>query len=336
MRFLPLALVLPLVLPLTCAAQVPLIGTLDLYGVRKVSESRIRQTLGVKPGDPLPPSKGDTEERLDAIPGVVESHLEAVCCDEGKVILYVGIEERGAAHFDIRDNPDGEMRLPEEVASAYSQFQVALEAAVRRGSTAEDLTQGHSLMADPDARAIQAKFPDLAKEHLAALRDVLRNSGDEEQRAIAATVIGYAPRKADVMNDLQYALKDADSVVRANAARSLTAFAILGRLDAAQNLRVQPTWFIEMLNSLSWTDRTRALAILQVLTDVPDASTLEQLRDRAMPALTEMARWKTLAHALPAYLLLGRIAGLADVEVQSAWSKGDRESVITSAIKKKK
>jgi len=104
MRFLPLALVLPLVLPLTCAAQVPLIGTLDLYGVRKVSESRIRQTLGVKPGDPLPPSKGDTEERLDAIPGVVESHLEAVCCDQGKVILYVGIEERGAAHFDIRDN----------------------------------------------------------------------------------------------------------------------------------------------------------------------------------------------------------------------------------------
>jgi len=191
-------------------------------------------------------------------------------------------------------------------------------------------------MADPDARAIQAKFPDLAKEHLAALRDVLRNSGDEEQRAIAATVIGYAPRKADVMNDLQYALKDADSVVRANAARSLTAFAILGRLDAAQNLRVQPTWFIEMLNSLSWTDRTRALAILQVLTDVPDASTLEQLRDRALPALTEMARWKPLAHALPAYLLLGRIAGLADVEVQSAWSKGDRESVITSAIKKKK
>ena len=118
MRFLPLALVLPLVLPLTCAAQVPLIGTLDLYGVRKVSESRIRQTLGVKPGDPLPPSKGDTEERLDAIPGVVESHLEAVCCDQGKVILYVGIEERGAAHFDIRDNPDGEMRLPEEVAAS--------------------------------------------------------------------------------------------------------------------------------------------------------------------------------------------------------------------------
>jgi hypothetical protein len=57
----------------------PVIGTLDFYGLRKVTEAKVRQALGVREGDPLPSSKGDVEERLDAIPGVVESHLEAVC-----------------------------------------------------------------------------------------------------------------------------------------------------------------------------------------------------------------------------------------------------------------
>jgi hypothetical protein len=49
-----------------------------------------------------------------------------------------------------------------------------------------------------------------------------------------------------------------------------------------------------------------------------------------------MARWKTLAHALPPYLLLGRVAGLPEDQVQAAWSRGDREWVITQATAKKK
>ena len=96
-------------------------------------------------------------------------------------------------------------------------------------------------------------------------------------------------------------------------------------------LTVSPTWFIEMLNSLSWSDRNRAVMALQILTDRPDPSTLEQIRDRALPSLIDMARWKTLAHALPPYLLLGRVAGLPEDQVQAAWSRGDREWVITQA-----
>ena len=55
-----------------------------------------------------------------------------------------------------------------------------------------------------------------------------------------------------------------------------------------------------MLNSLSWSDRERALTALEILTDTRDAQMLSQLRQRALPALAEMARWKTLEHALPA------------------------------------
>jgi hypothetical protein len=49
-----------------------------------------------------------------------------------------------------------------------------------------------------------------------------------------------------------------------------------------------------------------------------------------------MARWKTLSHALPPYLLLGRIAGLPEEEVHAAWTRGDREWVIAKAAAKKK
>jgi hypothetical protein len=321
-------------------AQAPRIGVIDFYGLHKVQESKIRQTLGAREGDFLPPSKGDVEEHLDNIPGVVESHLEAVCCDAGKMILYVGIEEKGALHFDLREPPDGEATLPADVITTYRRFLEAWQTALRAGQTAEDLTNGHPLSANPETREIQLQFPAIAKRYLGDLRHILRDSNDEEQRAIATYVIAYAPDKKDIVNDLQFTLKDADAGVRTNAARALKALAVLARLKPDSGVKVEPTWFIEMLNSLSWSDRNQALSVLQILTDQHDPSVLDQLRDRGLPALIEMARWKTLEHALPAYLLLGRVAGVPDDEVQQAWARGDRESIIAQATalatKKKK
>jgi hypothetical protein len=267
---------------------------------------------------------------------VVEAHLEAVCCDNGQTILYVGIEERGAPHFELRDPPDKEVSLPPEIVSTYNRFLEAAQAAARRGSTEEDLTHGHPLMADGSARAVQEMFPALADQHLAEIREVLRNSDDEVQRAMAAYVLVYASRKSDVVNDLQYALKDADAGVRNNAARSLLALSVLAKLNPSSDVRISPTWFIEMLNSLSWSDRNRALKALQTLTDSRDPLVLDQLRTRALDALIDMARWKTLSHALPAFILLGRVAGMPEPEIQAAWTSGDREAVITAARKKSK
>jgi hypothetical protein len=317
------------------AQSLPRIGVIDFYGLNKVPEARVRQVLGVREGDPLPPSKGGTEERLDAITGVIESHLEAVCCEAGNAILYVGIEERGATHFELREPPEGNAVLPPDITDTYRRVMAAVESAVRRGVTGDDLTQGHSLMADPSTRALQEQFPALARQYMTELRSTLRNSSDDEQRAAAAYAIAYAPRKADIVNDLQFALRDADAGVRNNAARGLVALAVLERLNPGAEVKVSPTWFIEMLNSLSWTDRNKAVWALQILTDTRDPAVLGQLRDRALPALIEMARWKSPGHALPGYVLLGRIAGFTEEQIQEAWSRGDRESVIAAATKKK-
>jgi hypothetical protein len=310
------------------------VDVLDFYGLRKVSESQVRKALAIREGDRMPPSKGDAEAKMDQIPGVVESHLEAVCCDNGQTILYAGIEERGAPHFELRDPPDGDATLPDEIVSTYHRFLEAAQAASRRGSTAEDLTHGHPLMADGSARAIQEMFSALVDQNLVQVRASLRSSSDEAQRAIAAYVLVYATRKKDIVNDLQYGLKDADAGVRNNAARSLVALSVLAKLDPSTEVNISPTWFIEMLNSLSWSDRNQALWALQTLTDGRDPLVLDQLRTRALDALIDMARWKTLSHALPAFILLGRVAGIAEPEIQAAWTRGDRDTIIAAAKKK--
>lgn len=309
----------------------PKIGVIDFYGLHKVTEGVLRQALGVTEGDALPRSKGDTEDRLDMVPGVVDSHLEAVCCDDGKMVLYVGIEEKGAPHFELRDEPASDIKVPDEIAEMYHKFLLTLP-----GSSREDLTQGHALSANPDARAIQEQFPLLAKRYAGELRHILRDSADEDQRAIAAYVIAYEPDMKAAVDDLQYALKDPDQAVRGNAVHGMKALAVYGHLHPDAGVKIEPTWMIEMLNSLSWTDRREALDMLLDLTDSRDESTLQQIRERALPSLIEMARWKTLPHALPAFLLLGRVAGLSDAQVQEAWSRGDRESVISQVTGKKK
>jgi hypothetical protein len=315
-------------------AQPPRIGRIEFYGLRKVSETRVRKALGLNPGDELPRSKSDVEERLADVPGIVQAHLEATCCDAGKVVLYVGVEEKGAPHFDLRTPPETDFDLPAEITKAYKEFLSAVNEAVRRNTTAEDLTNGHSLMADPDCRDIQLKFVDLAQKHLEALRKVLRNSSDDEQRAIAAYVIGYSPKKRQVVDDLQYALKDADDTVRGNAIRALAAIAVYAKLNPDAQVKIAPTWFIEMLNSVAWTDRNNAAVALVDLTESRDQSALDQIRERALPAVFEMAKWQYLQHALPAYILLGRVAGMPEQEIQDAWSKGERDKVIAAAAKK--
>jgi HEAT repeats len=317
------------------SAQAPRISYIELYGVRHVPEAKIRKGLGVAEGDALPSSKVDAEARLSEVPGIVSSHLEAACCSEGKTILYVGVEEKGAPHFDVRTPPDGDVELPPDIVDAYRKFLVAVAYAVRSGNAAEDLTKGHSLMSDPEARRLQERFIDLSAVYKDDLLKVLHNSSDDEHRAIAAYVIGYSRKKAPVVPELQFALKDSDDTVRGNAIRSLGALAVYAKLDPDSEIKISPTWFIEMLNSIVFTDRNNAAVALVNMTETRDASALSQLYERAFPALLEMAHWRQLSHALPAYILVGRVIGMPEQELQDAWSRGDRDTVLKKALKYK-
>jgi hypothetical protein len=313
------------------APKGPTLGIIDFYGIRDVPEDEVRAALGVTEGEVLPSSKNDAEMAIEEISGIVLARMQAVCCDEGKAILYVGIEERGAPHFDYRLPPADPVLLPAPIHENYVLFLSALNEAVREGQTKEDLTRGHSLMENAAARSYQEKFVELADENLAVIQDVLRNSLNQEHRAIAAYVIGYASDKKSVVDDLLYSLRDPDDTVRSNSMRALAAIEVHAKLRPTLGITIPPTWLVEMLNSIIWTDRTTAAVNLVNLTEWRKEAVLEQLEERALDSLLDMARWRHLPHALPAYILLGRLLKMEEEAIQEAWSSDDRLELVEEA-----
>ena len=81
----------------------PKVGHVEVFGVRKVSKDRVLKEIGVGKGGALPKSKGELEERLEGIDGVLAAAVEAYCCDGGGVVLYAGIHERGTPLFEYRE-----------------------------------------------------------------------------------------------------------------------------------------------------------------------------------------------------------------------------------------
>ncbi len=256
------------------------------------------------------------------------------------MILYVGVEEKDQPHFEFHPAPTGDVTLPAELVGNYRSFLDAVAESIRGKNADEDLTNGYSLMADPECREQQQAFIPFASRDLALIDRVLRESSDIEQRTIAAYVLQYAPRtprSIKVMVDgLQYALQDQEDSVRGNAMRSLQAVAVGARLHPDQQIHIEPTWFVELMNSVVWSDRHNAALALVNLTDQRDSDTLSLIRQRALSSVVEMARWHNLEDALPAFMLAGRLAGLDEKEIQDAWITGDHEPVLQQALNPKR
>jgi hypothetical protein len=311
-----------------CAGAQPKVGVVEIFGVRKTGVEKVRKAVGVQAGETLPRSRVEVEERLEGVSGVLRARVEAACCEQGAAILYVGIQERGSAAPEFLPEPERDLTLPEAVIEAYRNLTEALARAGQGGDTAEDLTRGYALADNPAVRAEQERMLALAEVHGEALREALRSSQYADQRAVAAYALQYTADKAAANGDLQRALRDADETVRRNAARSLEALAVLARTSPGPELKVSGTWLVELLTSLVWSDRVGAARALLVLTESPDSHLTANIKERAWAALLETARWQHLAHALPAFLLLGRVAGWKDEATQAAWSAGEREKAL--------
>jgi Fe-S-cluster formation regulator IscX/YfhJ len=135
---------------------------------------------------------------------------------------------------------------------------------------------------------------------------------------------------------LQYALGDPDDTVRETAMRAIKAVMVGAKLHPEQQIRLEPTWFVELVNSVVWTDRRDATEALVELTESRDPATLDLLRERALPSIVEMARWHQLQYALPPFILAGRLAGLDEAAIKNAWLNGDHEEVLKTALHSRK
>jgi len=328
-----LALFLTLAVPPRANGQIPPIGIIDFYGLRTVREDQVRAALQVREGDSFPESKAEIERRIGSVPGVTRARISGVCCDAGKSIMYVGIEEAGAPPVRFRPAPTGTVHLPDDLLRTGAALDTAQRAAILRGDAAEDQSRGHSLAHDSAARAIQERFVGFAARDSAVLRDVLRNSADSAHRALAAEVIAYGADKSAAIPALTDAMLDPSSGVRNNAMRALALIALYARAHPELRLGVPAAPFIDMLSSPIWTDRNKSSMALMQLTEGRDSTLLRELRVRALPVLTEMARWRSVAHAVPSLVILGRIGGMSEDAIAAAVARGDRQAVIDAATR---
>ena len=309
------------------------VGTLDFFGLRRVTGTTVRSRLKWKEGDPF--SRNDVRAmiaELEKIPGVVRATIAPITVDgTGRLAVFVGIQEEGARGFVFRDTPKGSERLPEPMAQVHRDFGAALGPAVRSGRDREDHSQGHSLNQDPGLRRAQDAALAIMKDETAVVQAVLKSSAHADDRRAAAWLLGYAPDKRSIAADLVDAARDPDATVRNNATRALGAIVdfAAGRPDLG--IQIDPSVFIDMLGSVTWTDRNKASFLLSSMTKTAAPELLRTLRARSLPELNELARWKSQGHAYPAIRILGRIAGWQDEQALRAWREGKVESLIAAA-----
>lgn len=322
-----------LVVFLLCAQPLPGqsadIAIIDFYGIRRVSRAEVRIALGYRPGDRAPTAaeEDDLLDSLRDVSGVRDASLHLIQVG-GRLVLYVGIEEEGSEVLTYSPAPHGDLELPDDVVADYLAFQEALRVAVRAGRAGEDLSQGHSLLLDPQARALQLKFVEHAAQHFDLLEEVLAQAGDSGQREIAAMVLAYAEDKRSVLPALLAAVRDPSPGVRNNAVRALGVLASYAQDRPELAREISPEPFVEMLSSLAWTDRNKALMVLFFVTSSRDPATLAAV-SAAWDALLEMARWQHEGHALVAFMVVARIAGVAEAEIFSRWQSQDRSAWLT-------
>ncbi|MGZ7079486.1 MAG: hypothetical protein ACXVJT_08750 [Thermoanaerobaculia bacterium] len=326
------ACLLAVVVASVANAQRPSIAGLEIFGLRHVSEARVRKALALREGDPLPESKEAIEQRVAKINGVRAAHLEGVCCVEGgQYLLWLGVEEEGSAAMHFRAAPEGAIRLPADIINLGHELDTALNTAVQNGHGEQDIEKGRSFSRDPAARAIQEEFIPYAAANLALLREVLQYSSDAGHRALAAQVIAYAPDVRTITADLLEAMRDPSPDVRNDATRALLAIATYSRQHPDVGIRVPADAFVSLLSSSHWTDRNKSSGALEQITADRDPAVLKMLRSRAMPALIEMSRWKVIGYAAPSLRIVGRIGGMSESAIEKAIGSGDRETIIASA-----
>ncbi|MCW3116514.1 MAG: hypothetical protein JWM28_596 [Chitinophagaceae bacterium] len=316
------------------------VGVVEVYGNYTIPENIIREKLGVAIGDVLQAdsfsiNKEVFTNRLLTVPGVKRAHIAAVCCTpENKLILFAGIDERDSAVFSYRKSPVSKIKLPREITSNYNEsMKIELEA-IQKGNAGEDDSQGHALLNYPPAQPLAAKTMIYAKQYFVELRRVLHDSYDPGQRAVAAQVIAYAPDKKEIVNDLLSAVKDDDETVRNNAARALGVIAGYANEKPELGINMPATVFIDMLNSVVWTDRNKGGFVLLKLTAKRDENVLDEMKKKAVPALLQMAKWKSTSHAESFYFLAGRLAGFSNQEISDAFYSDKRDSFYNEMVKK--
>jgi hypothetical protein len=300
-------------------SQTVKIGSIDIYGNRNISSQAILDSAGIVEGDSITQRfllKKTIEKNIEKINGVKLAKTAIVCCDtNGNYHLFIGVAENDTTILSHRKSPALRIRLPEHYTHAYAKFSQRLSDAIQNRQADEDWKYGHALIHYQPARKIQEKYKIWADEDFDMLSKVLRSSAFAEERATAAQIIAYYFDKNKAVPELMYAIIDESDEVRNNAIRALAVIAYYSSLHPEKNIQIPFMPFTRLIKSVDWSDRNKGLSVLMQLTQKRDSVILNELKRSSLDALKEMAIWKSELHALPAYVILARIAGIPEEEI---------------------
>ena len=218
------------------------IGEIEFYGAAGVDLEKVRAALPFREGDTLSKETGAQEkfERakqiIKQLTGRTPTEVGPVCCDtRGGMIIFIGLSGQPMRYSTA---PKGKARFPASVNKLYDEWWNALTEGTRQGKSSEDWSQGYALSKDyPPLRAIQLRMRAYALRQNALIRGVLETAGDDDQRAKAAELLGYARSSAAQLAALVRACRDSNDDVRNNATRALVVL-ITSKPELAR--RIQP------------------------------------------------------------------------------------------------
>ncbi len=322
-------ILLPLFFFFSGNAQPAEISIIDFYGLKTVTQQQVRQVLGVKEGDSMKNlDQFRVMQRLKDIPGVKDGHLATVCCDdvEGKWIVFIGISESPIVKAQYNPKPSGTDSLPASIIKTYNSFMDLLRQGVMSGNSGEENTEGHAMLTYAPAKPAQDTLIKYARANVPLIIQVLRNSKDPNQREVASWILPYSADKKSIVPELLHAVKDADETVRNNATRALATMASYANKTKNSGINIPAEPFVELTNSIVWTDRNKGLAVLMHLTEKRPPELMKELKEVSLHSLIEMARWKNPGHAGMSYLILARLADMPEDKIIPALYSKEKDA----------
>lgn len=304
-----------------------LIGEVEFFGYTGINLNKLRAALPFQETDSFTVETfaaklESAREAIKRVTGQWPTDVTNVCCDDqGNWIIFIGLSGNTISY---NPPPKGNTRLPENILNLYERFIKSNMESVQQGASTEDRSKGYALSAYPPLRSIQLEMRAYAVGHDRLLRDVLETASDDQQRIVAAELLGYARQSVSQIATLVRANRDSNGTVRNNATRALI---VLAESSPKAAMRIPAEGFIELLLSGTWTDLNKVSGLLHAVTKSRNAKLLAQLRQReVLERLIEMARWRS--HGEAARYILGRIAGIDESRLEGLVRSGKVEVII--------
>lgn len=309
------------------------VGEINYFGYGGLSLQKIRATLPLHVGDSLTHatfSKKPINDAITAAIGKPPTDVDITCCDASQHLeIFIGLPGTTSHPVPSGPTPSGNTHLDPEGLHLYEEEQSLLMQAVARGTAGEDDSLGYMVSKDPALKTLNLAMRSYAIGRESELKQVLQTASDLEDRRAAAALLGYVRSSNTQAEALSQAVTDPDSEVRNIAVRAL--FVLSAATNNHPKINVGP--ILNLLYSGSWTDRNKASLLLLRMTDLRNVEVLQSLRKEAMAPLIEGGSWADVpGHSTPFLLILGRIGGISDQNLEDLLKSGNKDAITSAAI----